>query len=381
MTNWSELNQDLVVEIAKRIKLYQDFVAFRWVCTSWRSEANIKNFSYKCDQMPLLLLPPDDDDDDGSGNRRRFFNPSNAMTRQVCLPEAAAADANKRCLSSKGWLLSIARDLSLTLVHPFSRAEIELPNVKAFQDWYDNLSNIAGYGNYIEKFVLTTSNLLESDFAIMVIYGSPRKLAFFKSGQKNWITADNRSCYFDVVYYKDKIHALDARGKIMAWDLSGDDPSVAELVAEMPSEIVESRALEKLYLVESDGELLVVRRQGAYARDYYNSCYGAYAFQVFKVDLLTNTWMEIKDIGNRALFLGHNSSLSVQALDSSICVPNSIYFTDDCWVSYMSRRRRGGGKDMGIYNIQDGSIVPHFKGKFCPRSRFAPPMWVEQSFS
>lgn len=148
MTNWSELNQDLVVEIAERIKFYQDFVAFRWVCTSWRSATNIKNFRYKSDQMPLLLLPPDDD---GDGNRRRFFNPANAMTRQFCLPEAAAADDNKRCLSSKGWLLSMARDLSLTLVHPFSRAEIELPNVKAFEDWYVNLSNITGKGNFIQK--------------------------------------------------------------------------------------------------------------------------------------------------------------------------------------------------------------------------------------
>ncbi|KDO51367.1 hypothetical protein CISIN_1g041839mg [Citrus sinensis] len=275
----------------------------------------------------------------------------------------------------------MARDLSLTLVHPFSRAEIELPNVKAFEDWYVNLSNITGKGNFIEKFVLTTSNLLESDFAVMVIYGSPRKLAYFKRGQKNWITADKSSWVFDVVYYKEKFYAVDAVGEIMAWDLSGDDPSVRELVAKMPSEIVDGMLFEKLYLVESDGTLLVVWRRRAYPSENYNSCRGTYAFQVFKVDLFANTWMEIKDIGNRALFLGHNSSLSVQVLDSSICIPNSIYFTDDSWRSYMARRRRGGGKDMGIYNIQDGSMVPYFKGKFRHRSRIAPPTWVERSFN
>ncbi|TXG50457.1 hypothetical protein EZV62_022981 [Acer yangbiense] len=75
------------------------------------------------------------------------------------------------------------------------------------------------------------------------------------------------------------------------------------------------------------------------------------------------------------LFLGYNSSVSIEA--SNFYKPNCIYFTDDCMGSYWEDKR-GGGKDMGIYNLHDGSItsVP-FKGD--PYSHVNPAMWVEQS--
>lgn len=36
--NWSELDCSLVFEIASRIQLWEDFVSFAGVCTSWRSK-------------------------------------------------------------------------------------------------------------------------------------------------------------------------------------------------------------------------------------------------------------------------------------------------------------------------------------------------------
>lgn len=122
-----------------------------------------------------------------------------------------------------------------------------------------------------------------------------------------------------------------------------------------------------LYLVESGGALVVVTRSRANK------------FQVFEVDLTTNTWTKVKDLGNRALFLGLNSSFSIEILDSSICERNCIYFTDCSQVEIQfTDKWKVNGKNMGIYDIRDDSIVPHFMDK--SSSRIALPMWVEQSY-
>ena len=39
-------------------------------------------------------------------------------------------------------------------------------------------------------------------------------------------------------------------------------------------------------------------------------------FKVFEVDLGGGKWKELKSLGNRALFLGHYSSVSVEASNS-----------------------------------------------------------------
>lgn len=43
-SDWSELDEHLLAEIAQRIRLYRDFLPFHCVCTAWRSSANIDNF-------------------------------------------------------------------------------------------------------------------------------------------------------------------------------------------------------------------------------------------------------------------------------------------------------------------------------------------------
>lgn len=43
---------------------------------------------------------------------------------------------------------------------------------------------------------------------------------------------------------------------------------------------------------------------------------------------------------------------------------NHIYFTDDNILAYAGYDTSlGGGKDTGIYNMEDGSFTPHFKGQ------------------
>ncbi|KAJ4712116.1 F-box protein [Melia azedarach] len=385
MVNWSALSPDLLVQIAKRVKLLDDFVAFRGVCSSWRSAANMRNFMFKYDQLPLLMLAPRE-----SSNRRDFFNISKGVSRQVCLPEAN----DKKTLSSKGWLLTIDRDWRIFLLHLYSRVRIELPNIKSFEDWDadDCISPNIMRLFFLHKFVLSSSPLEDEDYIVMVIYGCDGKLAYFKPGCKTWITVHPTCSQFmgfsDVFYYQSKFYAIDFLGQLMVCDFSSDNCNpVDQLLAEMPSGLVRTKVIDKLYLVVvSHGVFWVIQRHGVSARPGSNCTTGNSVFHVFEVKLSTNSssWFEIKDLGNRSLFVGHNSSFSVVSHISD-CKPNCIYFTDDfpesCWWVAIEEgvELEGAGKDMGIYCIQDGSIVPHFEGE--SYHFLSPPMWVERSFN
>ena len=107
-----------------------------------------------------------------------------------------------------------------------------------------------------------------------------------------------------------------------------------------------------------------------------NSSYGTTAFKVFEVNLGGEEWKELKNLDNRALFLGRNSSISVKASDFSGCKANCIYFTDNFEKHWSIPG--GGGRDTGIYNMLDGSIEPHYLGDSL--SCITPPMWVVPSF-
>ncbi|TXG57190.1 hypothetical protein EZV62_018503 [Acer yangbiense] len=174
----------------------------------------------------------------------------------------------------------------------------------------------------------------------LIIYGGCGDIAYCRLGHEKWTTIETGGLtFFDITYFKGTLYAIDCKGRIIAYDLR-----------------------------ESSGELLVISREGVSIHPITegsddNYTYGTYEFRVFKVDIIstmTITWMEIKDLGNIALFLGYNTSMSIEA--SNFYKPNCIYFTDDCMGSYWEDEK-GGGKDMGIYNLHDGSItsVP-FKG-------------------
>ncbi|TXG50392.1 hypothetical protein EZV62_022916 [Acer yangbiense] len=167
---------------------------------------------------------------------------------------------------------------------------------------------------FINKCVLSTSPSLESDYTLVVIYGNTANLAYFRPGFKTWITIDScRHHYFDVIYYQEQFYAIDFRGRITAIDIKSDDTVVAKKVANLPKKL---DGANKLYLVESAGKLLVVARHVVFVEDEFNSlrlvAYGTDAFHVLEVDLSSNKWSQVKNLGNRSLFLGENSSFSVE---------------------------------------------------------------------
>ncbi|KAK3033224.1 hypothetical protein RJ639_033104 [Escallonia herrerae] len=366
MENWSELLRDLLVEIAKQITSIEDFVSFGAVCSSWYAAATRDNFTPST-QIPWLMLA-DVEQQNESERWRQFFSLSSGRIFKVILPEASKI----RCLSSLGWLLTLG-ELKANLLHPLSRLQIELPDLNTFQD-YDEHENFLL--DYVHRMVLSASPAATRDYMVMVTHGFAASLGFWRPGDASWTAVDQWELYiYDINYYKDKLYAVDVHGSVIVCDVNGPNPTQINLVSSPPDGFLPLRNVQLYLLGWLNNTLLVVSRKGVQLTDAGN--YGTTTFRVFQLDLRDKKWSEINNLGNRALFLGFNSSFSMETSGMNRCKANCIYFTDDCVDSYRSFPG-GGGRDMGVFNISDGSIKPHFDGRSL--SLVTPPTWVQPSF-
>ncbi|CAN6684900.1 unnamed protein product [Malus baccata var. baccata] len=85
MVDWSSLPQELVIFIASRIALMEDFVVFGAVCKSWRWAATKENFTSRLThQVPFLMLPSPKADD----AFREFYSLTKDKIHKLNLPEA-----------------------------------------------------------------------------------------------------------------------------------------------------------------------------------------------------------------------------------------------------------------------------------------------------
>lgn len=143
--------------------------------------------------------------------------------------------------------------------------------------------------------------------------------------------------------------------------------------------MVEASSPNELFLIQRDGDRV---REGESESE---GTYGVSEFKVFQVDLIAKSWVETKSLGDRAAFVGHSDSFSLKVamISSPIIKQNHIYFTDDNTNAHSFLASTdpsfGGGQDMGMYNMEDGSFKPHFKGQSI--GVVCPPIWVPPSFN
>ncbi|KAM3203806.1 hypothetical protein P3L10_031432 [Capsicum annuum] len=157
-------------------------------------------------------------------------------------------------------------------------------------------------------------------------------------------------------------------GSIVIFDFrEGLEPTSGKIIqGVLPAEYIRGK---QLYIVHSVGELFVITRDGIFnnPRTITNS-YGVKQFIVHKVDVDTEHYEKVDDLGNRSFFL--SASLSVEQYG---CTANHIYFTDDCFSAFYFHER-GGGKDRGVYNLFDNTIESHYTDELC--HKFSPPIWI-----
>lgn len=218
---------------------------------------------------------------------------------------------------------------------------------------------------FIKKVVLSSSPYKDRNFIALAILNQTGDLAFCKSGYQSWLFIEAAQSYCeDVIYCNGLFYAVNKLGEIVVCDVGGEFPRVSFI--HTPPQI----GGDLKYLVSlSDGTLLLVTRY----LDLEIFEYGTREFRVYRLDLSVPRWERLTTIGDQMLFLGENSSVALSAYDFPGCKGNCLYYTDD--YSELNYDGTNGNHDLGVYDLEDGSIDPLPCGYSLSRMRW-PPIWV-----
>ncbi|XP_071695433.1 putative F-box protein At5g55150 [Rutidosis leptorrhynchoides] len=338
--DWSEMLAEILDIIAKKHNLYhEDYMSFAGVCKSWRSAAvRAANKDHYPNGLPsrfpsLLSVRKKYRPDD----YLELFCLSNNSIRKIRLPKAISG---KLCMSSSGWLLTVGDDFVPKLIHPFSRKIINLPKFYTFsrsEFWYRE-----GLG--IRKLVLVDSSL------VVMLLGAYEKLGFCRLGDEKWTT---------IIDSKIENH-----------------PTTIVTVSTLPDEFYDEWSggnKNRAYILgfEANG-LLVVIRKVLYS-NIFDRIYKTRSFKVFKYDFDSEEWSEVKDLGTKALFVGHGPSFWMEEDTRGVIKGNCIYFNHD-FCDYNGGSVNGAERDMGVYHMSSQTVEPHFNRR--TRSHFPPPIWL-----
>jgi hypothetical protein len=365
---------------------------------------------------PLMMIEPADEKHKDGRSLCRFYDYVNdeVVNTNTKIPEEVD---HAICVgSSHGWLAYVSRlDCSIFLWSPFTTSPLislppihtlpreELDEEKAYECDDDfgfkveceYLGQSRRYAKCLRQIIrkIIFSSIPTSDDCIVVALSNLntcRNIVFCKPGDKSWTFIDLPfKKYFhiaDIIHFKDQLfYAISDCGLILyTYDLADlSSPKSYHVKNSFKREPLSSlegypmrRCEERYYLVESLGDLLWVCRHVTDEFDW-TDC-GSFpnktiTFEVYRLDFSRNTWECTKCIGEQALFLGTNQSLSLSAHVFPGLKANCIYFTDDSGKIYQLYPPYGF-PDFGHYEL-GGVIFGNFDFAHHPEG-----LWVMRNF-
>ncbi|XP_074289801.1 putative F-box protein At5g55150 [Silene latifolia] len=400
--NWSTLPLDLLTAVAFNLESFEDFIYFSLVCRSWnRASSSIKHIWRAKPEVPWLLLVENTKDNPDCVRKMLNIDNENKCYRWN-LPETFGG----RCWGSPyGWVAMAKLDLSVQLFNPITKATISFPSLETLpylpkntpaynnerRDYYH--SCLSGF---LTKLIVlkVSQNDHRHEFVIMIIYDFHRRLAFARHGDPSWtsvlIKETTSVRIFDVVAMDNHVYAIYDDAAIAYWEikeffgfelvkpmdyLPGDPETFNDLYIDQI----------KVYLIQSNTDLLMVLRSKVHVSNAdntnydYDIVYRTNDFEIFKLNHIDKDWENVEDLGDVALFVGDNSSMSVSVADDAKCLqPSCIYFTDDESGSWLTPREFGG-HDMGVFDFKTNDILRFYEGDDT-RSFFCTPTWFIPQF-
>ncbi|XP_042498627.1 F-box protein At2g26160-like [Macadamia integrifolia] len=360
MVGWSELPEDIVEHIAKRLTFILDFTRFGAVCRSWRFVESKKK-RLLTPQPPFLMHIMVGKD---GGMIYNYYSLSENKKFEFTIPKTHGI----KCVgSTEGWILTVDDCFKMLLLNPFTSAQIELPPKATLKDKFsrDHYSQEELWHLTVWKASLSSSPSSNNECVVLTIHGYWRLLSFARLGDEVWTPVDCVIQYFDdAIYYKGKFYALNVIRGVFWVDISINPSTI------LITNPIQEATTEIGYLVEWCGELLQVLRQ--MDLDMCSPGHQTLGFRVFKLDFSIMKWEEVKSLGHYALFLGWNTSISLNAAILPGINENCIYFSDIGHPLCIAKEILQ--KDIGIFYMKDKSIEPLHTGlTYCFH---APPLWV-----
>ncbi|XP_010905854.1 F-box protein SKIP23-like [Elaeis guineensis] len=381
LNNWAALPLELQALILGRLEV-ADYLRFGAVCRSWCSTVAERPCLPK-PQIPWLMLSDSTRDPD----TRRFFSRPDQKMYKIHLPEIHG----RLCIgSSEGWLITVDELSELHALNPLTGASLALPSVATFFDvagvvrdsdghitdyviGYDNLGEVPHEVEHMRVYYYLKAILDPSSAAVAVIHGEFNDLSFAHAGDESWTALQPPlpQIFCDIIFRKGLLHAVAISGALVVFDLDAPGSPVVVTCVERPhSQKWEQRGccFNQKYLVGSpDGkDLFQVWRDSRWLPVDGNSWRESIlpgdarmtvAFTIFKLDERRNEWSEVKDLGDLALFLGHNHSMALSTREFPELTSSSIYFTDGYRDGYEMDQQVI--RDVGVFNLTDGSFQPY----------------------
>ncbi|KAL4352365.1 hypothetical protein GQ457_06G038630 [Hibiscus cannabinus] len=301
--DWTNLAKNVLVLIAEKlVPPLSQFVMFGLVCKDWRTTIVDDHLLRRqvlkgCHrQVPLLMIPTKDK----SPERRCLYD---IISKKTYHTELSVPYSRRCCGSSYGWIATVDHTSAVKLINPFTNGIIDLPPIDT--SVVDFTTEEDEYEFYVKKVILS-----DDPYA--------------------WNNISN---------------------------------SFEEKMVIPPKHYEEAGIALKYIMESSDGEILIVQRFYTTSDAGDESLHHwTVNFKVFKVERHANDearLVQINNIGDEALFLGDNSSISVVASRFPGCRSNCIYFTDDI-ILFAHPYRASGPIDMGIFSLETGCFDRYY---------------------
>ena len=357
---------------------------FGAVCVSWHSAMKFNQVKHITSprhqhQVPILIVPDQDE---------RTLSVYDVIHEKFLDLKVFIPHTERFCGSSKGWLMAVNRDYSMTLYKPYFMAKNEksgantslclnLPRLFPRSPEDEECFSYPLWSHHVFKAIITADPLEDANKCIVLtIFGEYLQLAYTGCAKDTtWTMIGVEHGQFDdILCGKNQVYALSYHGILISFDITDSGILIPKFVVPgiSPSEVWQNSCISKRYIVESYGELFRVFRY----INFNNTIRRTVMFEVLKLEYDTEKWIHIDSLGDVSFFLGDSSSIAVLASNFAECEPNCIYFTQDedvCFGSFISSIR-----DLGIFELESRRFKLYFNMCFTALRKMLrqPPIWI-----
>ncbi|CAM0878259.1 unnamed protein product [Alopecurus aequalis] len=315
--DWASLPDDLLFTIMSRLDI-QSISRAGAVCTSWHHAHD----AFRLPAAPCLLYACNE----YGPNDVAMYCPTTGITFRVPFPGPPHDKRGFTFSCTGGWVFTTNEVGDPYLINPLTGVQATLPPVKTI---YHNDTYYDDGGKHVWDADPEVPGSLPTISWARAAYGVWR----------NWDDANTRLTFHDT--YQDIMEEIYED----CVELAGEDESKAKL-----SELnTKDEVHEEHEAVTTDREIDAsqILREGIDLPHRLEDEVTTISVLVFKVDIKRQKLVELRDIGDHALFVGRNCSVCLPTKDYPVFQPNCAYLTDDCFENSPMLRN-----DLGIWNIE-----------------------------